>query len=167
MKWFKSFYIFACFVLVLQFFIPLGVSSPDDQISTLITEAEEELVSSYEAVLAAEKTGASVSLLLDQLNLGGNYLSEAYVWNSLGDSENVLHYSSLCYDIAVNVKAEALELGEFLQNQRNSELIALQLGSVTAIVVVLVLSSVIWRVFKRRYCKQILKLKPEVFSNES
>lgn len=157
--------VFVFCVLVLHFSIPWCGASTDGNGSVLLAEAENELTAAYDAVLGAERAGANVSLLLDQLNLAGDDLSQAYVWDSLGNSESAVHFSNLCYQIASNVKDEAIEVTKILEDQRNSELISIQLGSVTAIVVILVLSFVIWRVFKRRYCKRILRLKPEVDSN--
>ncbi|MDH5690881.1 MAG: hypothetical protein OEY81_05585, partial [Candidatus Bathyarchaeota archaeon] len=83
--------------VLLLFLLPvsiLGVSASSEDVATLsITQAEETLASAFEAVLDAEMAGANVSGLLGRLNLGGEYLAEAYVWYRLGVSENASRFA--------------------------------------------------------------------------
>ena len=100
--------------VLLLFLLPvsiLGVSASSEDVATLsITQAEETLASAFEAVLDAEMAGANVSGLLGRLNLGGEYLAEAYVWYRLGVSENASRFADLCFEVVGDVGSEAVEL---------------------------------------------------------
>lgn len=154
-------------MFLLPFFIPWVNSSSDTLSSASLIQADVSLTLSYESVLAAEQSGAEVSTLLNQLNIAGGYLSEAYAWYHLGNSDKTNHFSDLCYNVATSVKTDAIQLKDASQTQRDIEHISIQFGSVTAVVVILVLSYVIWGVFKRRYYTQLLESKPEVDPDEA
>lgn len=156
---------FLFFLLTVSF--PWVSASSEDVATLAITQAEETLASAFEAVLDAEMAGANVSGLLGRLNLGGEYLVEAYVWIRLGVSENASRFAGLCYDVVEDLKSEAVELRDEAKRLGDAEFVVTIFGSVVGMIVVVVSGYVVWRVFKRRYRRQVLGLRPEVVSGES
>ena len=154
------------FFLLQVSFLWINASS-DDLVSVSLTEAEEALASAYEVVLEAEQAGANVSGLFGRLNLGGEYLAEAFIWYSLGDSESTSRFSGLCYYVATDVRSEAFELRDDVNRLGEADFVLKIIASVVGVIVVVVFCSVAWRVFKRRYLSQGLVLKSEVVSDES
>jgi len=157
--------------VLLLFILPvsiLGVSASSEDVATLsITQAEETLSSAYEDVLEAEQAGANVSGLLVRLNLGGEYLAEAYVWYRLGVSENASRFADLCFEVVGDVRGEAFELRDEAKRLEEADFVVKMFGSVGGVIVVVVVGFVVWRVFRRRYCRRVLGLRPEVVSGES
>ncbi len=166
-SWSKLLTASAFIFLLLQVSIPWINASSENLVTVSLTEAEEALASSYGAVLAAEQAGANVSGLFGRLNVGGEYLSEAYVWYRLGDSENTSRFAGICSDIVEDVRSDAIELRAEAKRLGDAEFVAKVFGSVVGVIAVVVSCSVVWRVFKRRYRRQVLGLRPEVVLGES
>jgi len=164
---FKLLVISVLLLFLLPVFIPWVSASSEDVATLSITQAEETLASAFEAVLDAEMAGANVSGLFGRLNIAGEYLSEAYVWYRSGDSENASRFAGLCYDVVEDLKSEAVELRDETKRLGDAEFVVTIFGSVVGMIVVVVSGYVVWRVFKRRYRRQVLGLRPEVVSGES
>jgi len=97
---FEVFCVFGFLFLLLSVSIRWVGAVDEDVVALDIAEAEEILVSAYGAVLEAEEAGANVSGLLGRLNLGGEYLAEAYAYVRLGDSEKEGYFFELWrYDV--------------------------------------------------------------------
>jgi hypothetical protein len=161
-----------CFVSVFLFLlVPVSVpwvSATSEYVVPLeVTEAEEALVLAYEAVLEAEEAGANVSGLLDRLSVGGEYLAEAYVYVRLGDSESAGRFAGLCVEEVEGVRSEAAGLREEAHGWWILDVIVKVIWSVVGVVVVVVVGFVAWRVFRRRYRRRVLGLRPEVSNSES
>ena len=154
-------------LLLLTFPVPWLAASSEDASTVALTEAEEILGLTYEAVLEAEEAGANVSGLLGRLDLGGEYLAEAYVLVRLGDSENADRLAGLCVEVVEDVRSEAFELRDEMNRSGESDRFMTMVGSVVGVIAVVVISFLVWRVFKQRYCKSVLELRPEVVSGES
>jgi len=165
--WSKLLIISAFLFCLLPVSIPWVNAASDDVATVDLIEAEETFSSAYEVVLEAEQAGANVSGLLDKLNLGAEYLAEAYVWYRLGDSENTGHFAGLCYDVVGDVLSDAVELRDEAKRLEDANFFVTLFGSVVGVIVVVVLCSAVWRVFKRRYHQRVLGLMPEVASSES
>jgi len=166
-SWSKLLTASAVIFLLLQVSIPWINASSENLVTVSLTEAEEALASSYGAVLAAEQAGANVSGLFARLNIGGEYLSEAYVWYRLGDSANTNHFAGLCSDLVKDVRSDAVELRDEAQRVKDAENVITIFGSVVAVVVVVISCFVSWSIFKRNYRRRVLELSPEVVSDES
>ena len=166
-SWSKLLVFSAFLFFLLQVSIPWVSASSDDVATLAMTQAEETLASAFEAVLEAEEAGANVSGLLGRLNLGGEYLAEAYVWYRLGVSENASRFAGLCREVVGDVGSEAFELRDEAKRLGEADFVVKMVGSVVGVIVVVVLGFVVWRVFRRRYRRQVLGLRPEVVSGES
>ena len=165
--WSKLLMVSAFLLFLLPFPTLLVSASSEDVVTLALTEAEEALASVHEAVLEAEQAGANVSGLLDKLNLGAEYLAEAYVWYRLGVSENASRFAGLCYEVVGGVSSEAVELRDEAKRLGDADFVVNMIGSVVGVIVVLVFCSVAWLVFRRRYRRRVLGLRPEVAYGES
>jgi len=164
----SKFFVFSVFLFLLLSVSIRWVSAVDEDVVALdIAEAEEVLGSAYGAVLDAEEAGANVSGLLVRLNLGGEYLAEAYVWYRLGVSENASRFAGLCSEVVGDVGSEAVGLRDEAERLGEADFVVKMVGSVVGVVVVVFLGFVVWRVFRRRYVGRVLGLRPEVVSGES
>jgi len=139
----------------------------EDVAASAVDRAEVAVVSAYEAVLDAERAGADVSGLLDRLNVAGEYLAEAHVWLGLGGYESATRLADLCYDAVEGVGSDAVELRSEAHGLWVADSVVRMTGSMVGVVVVVFLGFVVWRVFKRRYRRRVLGLRPEVVSGES
>ncbi len=143
-----------------------GVDGEDVAVSA-VDRAEAAVASAYEAVLDAEEAGADVSGLLVRLNVAGGYLAEAHVWFGLGDFDEAVRFADLCYDAVEDVSGEAFELRNEAHGLWATDFVVRMVGSMVGVVVVVFLGFVVWRVFKRRYRRRVLGLRPEVVKVES
>jgi hypothetical protein len=160
--------LFILSVFVVPFFVSgvLGEDS-EDVAAAALNRAEVAMFLAYEAVSDAEEAGAHVNGLLAELNVGGEYLAEAHVWNRIGDFETATYFADLCYDVIENIRSEAAELENEANGSKVSDLVVRMAVSIVGVVVVIFLSFLVWRVFKRRYHRRVLGLRPEVVSGES
>ena len=160
--------LFVLFAFVSSVFV-FGTLALDVEEVALSTIASAELAVdvAYEAVLEAEGVGANVSGLLVELSDGVEALSRAYMSSRVGDFDDAVYFADLCSDLVEGVEAEANELRDVAVVDRNQRLLLTAFGSVFAVVGVFCGGFFGWRFFKRRYHGRVLKLKPEVASNES
>jgi hypothetical protein len=166
-SWLRFLVVSVFLFLVVSVSVPWVSATNGDAVPLEVSEAEEALVSVYEVVLEAKESGANVSGLLDKLNVGAEYLAEAYVWVRLGNSENTNRFAGLCHDIAEDVQNDAAELRDEANDSLMSEPSVVMLESVIRVILVVGLCFVGWHVFKRRYRKKVLALRPEVIGSES
>jgi len=66
-----------------------------------------------------------------------------------------------------DLKSEAVELRDEAKRLGDADFVVKMFGSVVGVIVVLVSCSVAWLVFRRRYRRRVLGLRPEVVSGES
>jgi len=142
-------------------------SNLKDTATTSIERAENALVSAYQAVLEAEQVGANVSSLLALLNDAGEFLVEAKIAFRLGDFDEAVLSANNCYEIGESVKNEADEMRVEAYGSRVIYSWLTMTGSVVGVVAVGFGSFWGWRVFKRRYVRWVLRMKPEVAKDES
>jgi hypothetical protein len=138
----------------------------EDEAAQGLADAEEALVSAYGTVLEADEAGANVSSLLVRLNVGGGYLAEGYNWYRLGVFENASGYAGLCREVLSGVSGEAVGLRNEAEVLMREDSLVRVFGSAVGVGIILVVGFVVWRVFRRRYFRRALKLKPEVVSGE-
>ena len=158
-----SFFLF----LLLSVYVPWVGASSESSVADDLYDAEEVMALAYEAVLEAEKEGANVTVLLSKLNLGGEYLAEAYVWYRLGDFDNAGRFAGLCVDVVGDMKGEVVGLREEAHGWWVLDVLVRLTWSIFGVIGITVLGFVVWRVFRRRYEKGILMLKPEFVAYES
>jgi hypothetical protein len=160
--------LFVLFAFVSSVFV-LGTLALDvEEVALSTIEGAELAVDlAYEAVLEAEGAGANVSGLLVELNDCSEALSEAYMSNRIGNFDDAIYFADLCSDLVEGIEAEANELRDVAASERNQRLLLNTLGSVLAVGCILYGGFFGWRFFESLYHWWVLKLKPEVASNES
>ena len=136
-----------------------------DNATLEITQAEEVLVTAYYDVLDAEQSGANVSLLVDKLNLGSKYLSEAYVSYRLGEYEDSIRLADQSVGVVKNLEDEAADLKFEAEEASKNNFIIRSFGSSISVVIVIIVGFLVWRVF-RQNSKKINHVKETVISNE-
>jgi len=166
-SWLK-FLVVPVFVFSLvSFFVPWISAASEGVVSLEVAEAEEALVSAYDAVLEAEEAGADVSGLLERLNVGGAYLAEAYAFVRQGDLASAEHFAGLCVEVAGDVEGEAGLLRDEAVRLERADVLVRVFGSAVGVVIVVVTGFILWEFFKRSFHAKILKLRPEVNNSES
>jgi hypothetical protein len=164
--------LFLVLLILSVFAVPVLVSGVfgvdgEDVAASAVDRAEAAAASAYEAVLDAEEAGVDVSGLLAELNVAGRYLAEAHVWLGLGDFDEATRFADLCYDAVEDVRNEAYGLKNEGHGFWVTDSVVRMTGSIIGVVVVVFLGFVVWRVFKRRYHRRVLGLRPEVAKVES
>jgi len=158
-------------IILSAFVFPIFVcridASSGDVAASAIGQAEGVVASAYEAVLEAEQAGANVSGLLVRLNEAGELLARAQVAFRLGDFDEAVVSANLCSEIGEGVRSEADELRVKAYGGRVTGSWLTMTGSMVSVVAVVFGSFWGWRVFKRRYIRRVLRMKPEVVKDES
>jgi len=155
-------------VLASQFFVVAVVAEDrQDVVASALTYAEEVLGYAYQTVLKAEETGANVSYLLVRLNEAGGFLAQGRVAYRLGDFDEAVSLANLSRGIGVHVENEALKLKDLALGESFQRVWLTMVGSVVGMVLIVVGTLWVWRVFKRRYYGGLLEMKLEVSVDES
>ncbi len=105
--------------------------------------------------------------MLVRLNEAGELLAEAQVAFRLGDFDEAVFSANLCSEIGEEVSGEADELRVEAYSSRVMSSWLTMTGSLVGVVAVVIGSFWGWRVFKRRYYRRVLRMKPEVAKDES
>lgn len=148
------------FVSVFPFFVFEGLaSSGEDVAASAISQAEDVVVSAYEAVLEAEQSGADVSSLLVRLNDAGEHLAKAHMLYELEVFDGAVHSANLSSEIGEEVKGEAYQLKNEAYGLRVTDLLVRVIGSTLGVAAVIFASFFGWHAFKRRYSQRNSKNK--------
>jgi hypothetical protein len=163
-----SFVLFMFLVLTSQFFVVAVVAGvSEDVAASALTDAEEAVTSAYQAVLRGEEAGGDVSSLLIRLNEAGGFLARARMAYDLRDFEEAASLANSSRNIGVEVESAAVNLRDSALSEGLQHMVFTITASVIGVALIALGSFWVWRVFKHRYYGRILKMKPEVSSNES
>lgn len=155
------------FVLVVSVFVMESCVAGAEEAGLAIERAEGVVVSAYQVVLDAEGAGANVSGLLVQLNRAGEFLAQARVSYRAGDFDGAVRSADLCNEIGEGVRGEAEGLKNLAVVQGAQRFRWTMIGSILGVTIIMGASFFGWRIFKLRYYRRVLEMKPEVGSNES
>lgn len=142
-------------------------SAREDEATLAITAAEKNLGLAYQATRDAEVAGANLSGLLFQLNEAAELLVQANVSYRIGDFNNATIFANASTEIANKVRIEAYKARDIALYERVERFQFALTESILGIGIVICGSFLGWRLFKRRYYQWVLKLKPEMGSDES
>jgi hypothetical protein len=161
----KSFRSLAVCLIVLMLlavcFVPVCFAVDAAKASDAISQAERDLGSAYAAVAEAEGAGANVSALLDKLNAGGVFLSEAHSAFEIGDYGGAFSSAVACSGAVGGVVDDAARLKENAGIAHNAVLLLTAVVSGIGVGVLLVCAFIFWRFLKRWYFRRVLEMKPE------
>jgi len=135
--------------------------------ASAIEKAEGLMVSAYQAVLEAERAGANVSVLVARLNVAGEGLAQAHISYRLGDFDGAARSADLCSQIGEEVRVEAYGLRGLALEEAGQRFRWTMIGSILGVAIVVGASFLGWRIFKLRYYRRVLGMRPEVVSGES
>jgi len=159
------------FLVLSAFTSPIFVlrvrASSESVAASAVNQAEQALASAYEAVLEAERTGVNVSGLLARLNEAGELLARAHVSYGLGDFDGAARSADLCGQIGEEVRVEAHGLRSLAVEEVVQRFRWTMIGSILSVTVIVGAGFLGWRMFKLRYCRRVLGMKPEVAKDES
>ena len=137
-----------------------------DQASLKLQAANAAVDQAFNAVLDAEKAGANVTGLLVQINTAQSILAQAENSYRTGDINAAVTQADSVLPIAQQVTALAQTAKQTATvNAQNASNATIALTVIGSVIFVLVLFQV-WRLFKRRYIKNLSEAKPELVSNE-
>jgi len=140
------------FVFATVFFVyPILANSDQDTASVAIADAEEAVISAYEAVLEAEQAGGNVTSSLAQLNEAGEFLAAARMLYRNGDFDNAIYFADLGRSVGEEVESEAYKLKDSASDEGVQRMWFTILGSISGIVLVVLGSLRVWWFLKRRY----------------
>lgn len=159
-------------LLILSTFVsPIFVfkanASGEDVAASAVSRAEQALASAYEAVLEAERAGANVSGLLARLSEAGELLAQAHISYRLGDFDGAARFADLCGQIGEEVRVEAYNLRSSAMEEAVQHFRWTMIGSILSVAIIIGASFMGWRIFKLRYCRRVLGMRPEVAKGES
>ena len=140
------------FVFATFFFVsPILANSDQDTASVAIADAEEAVISAYEAVLEAEQAGGNVTGLLAQLSEAGEFLAAARMLYRNGDFDNAIYFADLSRNIGEEVGSTAYELKDSASDEGVQRMWFTILGSISGIILVVLGSLRVWWFLKRRF----------------
>lgn len=148
-------------VLLFSNLAPESFASDSDSAKSVIKQAEDAMASAYEAILEAEQIGANVSGLLARLNITAENLANAHILHHLEDFENATRFAHLCYNIGEEVRSEAHKLKTEAYGPHVASIWTRTILSIGSIIGIILTSFFGWYVFKRRYYRRMLRMKPE------
>lgn len=152
---------FVLFVLF-SWFVHTYFAAGQIEAEQMLAKAENDLVSAYASVAEADRVGADVSELLVKLGLAEVLLAEADNAYRVGDHEKAYSLAMNCSDAVNNVVYDALALKSEAEEAYSQRLLFSAVVSGLGLSVLFVLSLFGWRLLKKRYLKQVLKMRPEV-----
>lgn len=140
------------FILATSIFVSRVLANNDQETaSSIITTAEDTIVSAYNAVIEAEQAGGNVSSLFARLNEAGELLAAARMSHRNADFDNATYLANLSRNIAEEVENAAYELKDLAWDASFRHMMFTMLGSISGIILVVLGSLWLWSFLKRRY----------------
>jgi len=155
-------------IIIIQFtFLRFGsAESTDLEALRLKSLTEDSFKISYLKVLEADRVGASVDELVENLNFALEYLFEADNAYGSGDYEDTVSLSLKALDISRNQADKAIIMKQTAITHNSSILINRILFSLTIISLTTIFSIIGWKFFKGFYLRQFKGLKYEASTDE-
>ena len=129
--------------------------------------ANQRLNQAFNDVFEAEKTGANVTSLLNQLNSAAELLAQAENIYRSGDTTGVESKADSVVATAFQVSSLAQTAKEDAKTAAQTHLTLNVAFSVVGSLLFISALFLFWRFFKRSYIKRISNMKPEVVTNEA
>ena len=137
--------------LLLSILFPIIIPVNSSEETNLIVRSEEEVSSAFREVLKAEKSGANVSQLIEELNKALSLLSEIKANLANGNREEAAKLADNLISMTNNIKAEALTLKNSAQTHHNNIVASSLAISAIGTPIFILTMIIIWRRFKRHY----------------
>ncbi|RLI40341.1 hypothetical protein DRO69_13015 [Candidatus Bathyarchaeota archaeon] len=125
-------------------------SSSEDTAAASIENAENTLVSAYQAILEAEQAGANISNLLTQLNDAGMLLSRAHLAYEMGNFNSARNFAVWCEGNLTGFIDEAEALKQIAIQRHYWDFTVNVVGSAVGAVAIIMGGFVFWVFLKKR-----------------
>jgi hypothetical protein len=135
-------------------------------VQAALIKAEVAAGSAYRSVVEAETAGANVADLLLRLNDSLNLLAKAQVQYRVGNLDQALSLANQCSDSLSGIEAEASIVKEAALSDGGQRILISASLSAFAVAIVLVSCFFGWNLFKRRFLRKLMEMKPEVQARE-
>jgi hypothetical protein len=149
-------------LIMLIWLVPVCFAVDGSEAGIAIDQAERNLNSAYARVAEADSAGADVSMLLNELNSAGIYLSGANAALIAGDFENAVMMAGNCNDAVSGVATEAANLRSYAEATHFNAVLSAVFVSIFGVMIVTVLGFMGWRYLRRKYFREFLDKRPEV-----
>jgi len=150
-------------LLIMMVWLVQGCFAVDaSEAGEAIGQAEQDLTAAYFKVAEADGAGADVSVLLDELNSAGAYLSRAKAAFKAGDYDGAIVLAADCSNSVKGVASEAANLESYAQGVRSNMVLSAVFVAIFGVVFVVILGFVGWEFLKRRHFRGVLDKKPQV-----
>jgi len=110
----------------------------------------------------AEGAGADVSALLNKLDSAGGFLSAASFAFKSGSYENASVLAMACSSAVEGIVEDAALLTTDAEKTHSDSVLLTVAESAAGLVLLLIFGLVGWKLLKRKYFKQALKMKPQL-----
>jgi len=154
---------FAAFsALIILCCVPVCLAASSDEALQAMEHAESELASAYVAVAEAHDAGANVSELVGRLELAGAWLTSARNAYRVEEYDESYSHAVNCNASVNGIVYEASILKGDAQRSYYEGMFLTAAFSGVGLCILLISSLLGWRLFKKRYIKRVLEMKPKV-----
>jgi hypothetical protein len=138
---------------------PFAYGSDDAPLK--IAQADDAVTQAFIVVAEAQEAGANVSALLVKLNEANAILAEAHAAFRSGDNGTAGQKADQASDAVQGIVGDAEGLKRSAESDSQSRLVWMASLSSVGLSLLFVACLFGWRLFKRRYVKQALRMRPE------
>ncbi len=146
---FRTMVLTAVLLMVVLFVVPVHADASSAQLA--INSAQLKLIECYNSAKAAESATANISQLTPILNEAGMLFSHAQLAFTNGDFDGAQNYATQTQSLLENFVSQANALEGSAAQSRDQSFLFGFVGSIVGTILVLVISSVLWILLKRRY----------------
>jgi hypothetical protein len=143
-------------LVMVVWLVPACFAVDASEAGKAVGHAEQDLNAAYVKVAEADSAGADVSVLLNELNSAGTYLSRANAAFKAGDYENASVLATDCSNTVKGVANEATNLQSYAEGAHSNMILSAVFVSVFGVVFVIILGFIGWGFLRRRYFRGIL-----------
>jgi hypothetical protein len=149
-------------VILAAMFLPVSFGASADDAKSSVSRAEYDLGLAFNLVAKAERKGANVSQLLNELVTANDMLSKADFAIRAGDYDTANSLAVDCGHIVENVVAQWAPLNANAETSSRNELLFTVIVSDVGLVLLLIFGFLGWKLLKKKYRKQVMRMKPRL-----
>jgi hypothetical protein len=138
-------------LLLLVVIIPSPVWAGEEDATTAISSAKNEILNCYKAAKEAEVAGANIAVLVGPLNEAGSLLSQAELAYAANDFDVAFNFAVRSQNSLNGFIAEATTLQETAIQHRNQDFLINFVGSIVGTVAVILVGFAVWFFLKKKY----------------
>jgi hypothetical protein len=158
----KLHFIFLIALLALTLLLGAESALAQSNPAAALQTANDETNAAFNAVLAAEKSGANVTNLVDRLSVGADLLAQAEMAFRKGDSNTAVSKANDAISIAQEVKSSAQSAQHSaIASKQNTFLFTVGASLVGCLILILALF-LVWHRIKKYYVRDFGEARPEV-----